>query len=117
MKKVILMVVLMVLGTAQAFAAEVKDARYDAGNDTLLLTVAHGGGCGEHEFELEFSPMCFETIPLQADAQLKHYSDDPCEAFMVQTVTVSLKGMPCRPALLNIYGDQESLVRVSVPAK
>jgi hypothetical protein len=108
MKKIsILLIALCSILSTQA--AQVKSAKIVG--DKLLVDVTHGGGCGEHHYDLKLG-LCYETNPVQCEAELIHETNDPCEAFVYKTVEFSLenKGLTdsyFRNGSLTIYGDKD----------
>lgn len=61
--------------------------------DILHLAIWHGGGCGDHDYELFFSPASFaESLPVQATLRPRHTDlDDPCDAWLRQELTFDLR--------------------------
>lgn len=52
----------LALASLSVSAVEIRDAKLDAKGENLLVTVVHGGGCGEHNYKLELKG-CFESMP------------------------------------------------------
>lgn len=97
MKK-ILSIVLLSLFASQSFAAEIIGASVDKMKGNLLLDVSYGGGCGTHDFSLKLEG-CYESYPVQCEAQLVHVSNDSCEAIIRKIVVIPLSAN----GLLNSY--------------
>ncbi|MDQ7063295.1 MAG: hypothetical protein Q9P90_03515 [candidate division KSB1 bacterium] len=79
-------------------------------NDTLALTVEHGGGCAPHFYALYMSPDAFaESLPVQANLYLYHEANgDQCKALLTRTLVVSLS--PIRALYRQFYGRDEEIV-------
>lgn len=89
-KHLVLVLGLIGLVNANAFAAYVKSAKLDAQKKNILVDVSYGGGCGDHEFSLQVGE-CLETFPAQCSAKLIEKTNDNCEALISATVTISLE--------------------------
>lgn len=108
MKK-LLSIVLLSLFASQSFAAEVIGARLDKAKENILIDVVYGGGCGKHDFSLKLEG-CYESYPVQCEAQLVHVSQDFCEAMIRETVVIPLSahgflGSYYKKGSLTIKGD------------
>lgn len=104
----------LILASSFAQAAKITAAEYDAATDSVVLQLVYGGGCGKHEFSLDYG-VCLESYPGQATAQLIHKTDDSCEAMLYSEEKISLKDFACRPGYLTIEGDAGSRATVLVP--
>lgn len=116
--KIIYTLALAALVSAPALAAEVRDARIEG--DTLIVDVVHGGGCGTHKYDLELRG-CAESMPVQCQANLKHTSNDNCEALLHREAKFSLrklgiKGDYYSNGSLTINGSNRSRATVTLPA-
>ncbi|MCX6118620.1 MAG: hypothetical protein NT027_13850 [Proteobacteria bacterium] len=104
--------------SANAFAAKIESGRYNAATKAIELDVAYGGGCGEHQFTLDVGA-CAESMPVQCRAKLIHKTDDTCEAYIMKTISISLKSAKLdseyyADAFLTITGDQNSSVSLQL---
>lgn len=111
------------LASLSVSAVEVKSAKLDATGENLLVTVVHGGGCGDHDYKLELKG-CAESMPVQCQATIKHTTNDFCEALISREAKFNLKALGLtteyyKDASLTIKGDQNSsaTVRLIKPAK
>lgn len=116
MKKFSLFVVSAVVLSTSSFAATVKGAKIIG--DQLIVNVRHGGGCGDHKYDLKLEG-CFESMPVQCNAKLIHKSNDPCEAIISREAKFSLKklgltGDYYAGGSLTISGDQGSSATVTL---
>lgn len=106
--------------STNAFAVEVHSVRLDANQENLLIDVSYGGGCVKpHKFELKMGG-CFESMPVQCNAQLiDRTTGDFCEAIVSDTAVINLKkvgitGGYYENGSLTIKGDRKS-VSVQLP--
>ncbi len=113
MKLISLLVILMTL-TSSLHAIEIVSGWYDQNNNTAILEVVHGGGCGTHDYSLSISNTCIETYPAQASAYLIHNTNDSCESLISKTVVIDLDNLNCGPAYLTIYGENKSSITLLV---
>jgi len=91
-------------------AAVVKAAKMDDAKANILIEVTYAGGCGRHDFSLQVGG-CLESLPVQCTVELIHKTDDMCEAFVRETIAISLaeSGLTDRyfeRAFLTIVGDK-----------
>ncbi|MEZ0391810.1 MAG: hypothetical protein ACAH59_06315 [Pseudobdellovibrionaceae bacterium] len=70
-------------------ATEIRGARLDATGKNVLIDVSYGGGCENHEFSLKLKG-CFESYPVQCQADLVHLTEDHCEAYISETISINL---------------------------
>ncbi len=95
-------------------AAVIQSGRFDKESNQIKLLLTYGGGCEEHTFELEYSPVCLETYPAQCSANLKQTAgfNDFCEAMITKEYSfpVVMKG----DHYLRIRGDNNSQVEILV---
>lgn len=76
---------------APAFAVHVNDAKFNESTGKIDISVSYGGGCKQHKFKLNIGA-CLESFPVQCGATLVDLTkDDFCEAYLHQTVSISLK--------------------------
>ena len=119
MKKLILLLSLVSAFATQA--AEVRSARYIAAEDAVELEVSHGGGCGEHSYELVMSDYCAESYPVQCAMTLVHHNHgDYCEAYLHRTVKVSVEHLNLKDGYFNgagitVFGDNGTKAHFSLP--
>ena len=59
-------------------------------NDSLMLIVQYGGGCGTTSFELLTNGYFMESFPVQLDVLLSFKDDDPCEALIQRQICYDL---------------------------
>lgn len=102
-----------------AGAAQVTGARIVG--DELIVNVRHGGGCGEHKYELVLGG-CLESMPAQCRAELKHSTNDFCEAILSREAKFSLRELGLldsyyASASLTIEGSGGSSTTVYLPAE
>ena len=65
--------------------------------DTLVVTVAYGGGCADHVFALDASGAFLESDPVQLEVALAHNANgDACEAWLTQDYFFSLAPLKTR---------------------
>lgn len=118
MKSLVFLASLVMAGNA--FAAEVKSAKYNAAKKGIEIGVKYGGGCKEHKFELQVGT-CLESFPVQCSAELVDLTnDDFCEALVSRTIFISLDNAGLNEsyyssATINIKGDNQSRVAVRLP--
>jgi hypothetical protein len=117
MKALVIMSLLVSSGLAHA--AEIKGGRYNPSTKSIELDVGYGGGCGEHNFSLEVGG-CLESFPVSCTVELVHSSDDPCEAYLMETVSISLASAGLDDsyysgASLEIKGGNDSKVDITLP--
>lgn len=85
-------------------AVEIEDARVEGSE--LVIDVAYGGGCEEHEFALFWDGSVFETFPLQVDLELYHdANNDFCESFRFETLRFDISALALgEPVNINLSG-------------
>lgn len=113
-----LIALLSILASAPAFAAEVKSARIEGGE--IVVDVVHGGGCGSHRYELKLDGGCRESNPVQCDADLKHFTNDACEAMLYREARFNIAKLGLNTSYyangwLTIRGSNNSEVTVQLP--
>jgi hypothetical protein len=61
--------------------------------DTLVVEIAHGGGCQQHAYALFMSPSVFlESFPVQANLYFQHNANgDLCKALLQQKICFDLR--------------------------
>jgi len=117
MKKFIIIATALLMSFQTLQAAEVKSAQVNG--DILTLEVAYGGGCKEHKFGLELVGGCMESYPVQCTAKLVDSALDFCEAYIQETVEISLSeqgisGEYFEGAFLTILGTHQSKTYVQL---
>ena len=117
MKNIIVLLGSLLMAST-SFAATVRSATIVG--DELTVMVRHGGGCGEHTYDLKLEG-CAESMPVQCQATIVHRSNDPCEAIISREAKFSLKKLGLTDAYyangsLTIKGDQGSKATVTIPA-
>lgn len=68
----------------------VQKVALDGAKQNLEFLVGYSGGCAIHQFKLEVGS-CLETYPVQCSARLIHRSNDDCEAYLSEQVSINLK--------------------------
>lgn len=99
----------------QRVVASVNEARYDASSNEAVLSVSYGGGCEEHEFNLEIDSSCLETLPAQCGAKLVQTKgfDDLCEAYITQEIRLSVGDIQ-KPVYLTIRGANDTSAKILI---
>jgi len=91
----------------EVLAAEVQ-------GDTLVTVVRYGGGCGEHQFELEADGPLMKSLPPKQPLRWVHRSPgDPCRALISDTVRADLspfRGTPHGTTVLQLDGHDDNLI-------
>ncbi|MFW7381130.1 MAG: hypothetical protein ACOH5I_20110 [Oligoflexus sp.] len=69
----------------------VKDGSY-LGANQISVTFTYTGGCAEHYFQLQMSPICTRSIPQQCIAEIVEPTPvrDDCEALISETKTFAV---------------------------
>lgn len=95
---------------------DILSATYDGNADEITLEIRFPGGCRPHAFELNFSPWCLQSYPLQCSAMLVQTEgqDDPCKASVFKRLIMSASEFTTRPAFVNVISG-ESMRRIFVP--
>lgn len=111
----------LALASISVSAVEVVSAKLDSAGENLLVTVRHGGGCGDHKYELVLKG-CAESMPVQCQATIKHTTNDFCEAYLTREAKFNLKSYGLtdeyyKDAKLTIKGDQSSSAAVKLTKK
>lgn len=111
----------LALASFSAGAVEVVGAKLDSTAENLIVTVSHGGGCGQHNYELVLSG-CAESMPVQCKAKIKHITTDFCEAILTREAKFNLKqyGLNTpyyKNAKFTIVGDDNSSATVTLVTK
>lgn len=93
-------------------AVEVLGAKLDASGENILVKVSHGGGCGDHKYELVMKG-CAESMPVQCRATIKHTTNDFCEALITREAKFNLKSYGLtkdyyQDAMITISGDDNT---------
>jgi hypothetical protein len=119
MQKLSLVVLGSMLSAFSVQAVEVVSAKLDAAKENIIVTVRHGGGCGDHKYTLVMGS-CQETFPVQCSASIKHMTSDMCEAYLTKEATFSLSKNGLKDkyydgANLRIVGDNNSSAALTLP--
>lgn len=109
------------LASFSASAVEVVGAKLDSSAENLIVTVRHGGGCGDHSYKLVLGG-CAESMPVQCQATIKHSTADFCEAYLTREATFNLKqyGLNTsyyKDAKFTIKGDRNTSATVTLSKK
>lgn len=60
----------------------------------MLIDISYSGGCAEHEFKLNGSPMIAKSLPPIRAIQLIHNANgDKCKKMIMQTLEVDIKAL------------------------
>lgn len=111
----------LALASFSVSAVEIVSAKLDSSAENLIVTVRHGGGCGDHKYELELRG-CAESMPVQCQATIKHTTSDFCEAYLTREAKFNLKeyGLTAdyyKDASVTIKGDQKTSATVKLTKK
>lgn len=122
MKNLLFTITTLLMATA-AFAGEIQAARIDASQKNIEVDVRYGGGCHEHQFELQMEE-CFESMPVKCSAKLVDVTVKPdlCTAIMSKTVVLNLASLGMDTSYyasgsLTISGVGNSTATVKMPAQ
>lgn len=115
------LLILSSLIVSSAHALTVNSVTLDASKQNLLVSVTHSGGCGDHSYELVLSG-CFESMPAQCNATIKHKTNDICQALITKDIKFNLRKYGLTDsyyegAKLTIKGDHDSMASVKLPRK
>jgi hypothetical protein len=107
--------VIAALAAMPARAADILNAAYDAATDALVIDVAYRGTHTEHDFFVQWSP-CSDGAPARTVGRLidVHGRDHAQESFRIRE-RISLKSLPCRPALVTLRLGRIAHTQVFVP--
>lgn len=82
-------------------------------DDTLSLSVEHGGGCEVHVYGSCWDGSFAESDPVQAWLQINHEdNDDPCDAIVQQALTFDL--VPLRDSWIDAYQQPSGTITLHV---
>jgi len=62
-------------------------------NDSLMVLVQYGGGCGPTDFDLLTNGLFMESDPVQLDVFLSFSDQDPCEAAIQKMLCFDLSNL------------------------
>jgi hypothetical protein len=62
-------------------------------NDSLMVLVLYGGGCGTTDFNLLTNGLFMESDPVQLDVLLSFVDQDPCEAAIQKLLCFDLSNL------------------------
>ncbi len=77
--------------TAESDDYEVTDSRIQ--NDSLLIEVQYGGGCGPVDFELITDGLFMESNPVKLNVILAFDDEDPCEMAVKRNLCFDLSNL------------------------
>lgn len=87
----------------------IDSARVDG--DTLAVSVSHGGGCGDHTYQLVIGSTWMESFPVQVGARVAHDANgDACKALIRQNLRMSLR--PLADAYRASYQQEHGTVTI-----
>lgn len=87
----------------------IDSARVDG--DTLAVSVRHGGGCGNHTYQLVIGSTWMESFPVQVGARIAHDANhDSCRALIVRHLRMSLR--PLKDAYRASYRQEHGSVTI-----
>jgi hypothetical protein len=104
----------VVIGAGEQTSDTISVVDFDVEMLTLSLTVQHGGGCGEHGYELRWNGQ-FESVDGVDTAKLVLLHDphgDHCEALLMPTLNFDL--VPVRDEWQRQKGQDSGTVRIRV---
>ncbi len=85
-------------------------------NQTLIVLVSYGGGCGDADFEMYYQPQMLTVMPHRGNLFLKLKDDDPCRSIVSKKLAFDLsvftKEAKAGGIILNLNG-QEFTYRIS----
>jgi hypothetical protein len=97
-----------------AHASDLRDARYDAATDTIVVEVAYQGTNPRHEFSVQWGKCAGDTVAGRlVDSQ---WNDKALEPYRLLD-HVSLEDIPCRPARVTLLMGRTGQATFFVPAK
>jgi hypothetical protein len=77
--------------SAESDEYEVTDSRIT--NDSLMIEVQYGGGCGSIDFELITDGLFMESNPVQLNVKLTFDDEDPCEMAIKKNLCFDLSNL------------------------
>lgn len=81
--------------------------------DALEISVAYGGGCEEHTWQLCWDGAFMESDPVQAALSLGHDAHgDSCEAWLTETLSFDLS--PLKQAWIDSYGGSSGTIVIDL---
>ena len=87
----------------------IDSARVDG--DTLVVSVAHGGGCANHTYQLVIGSAWMESFPVQVAARIAHDAHgDGCKALLRRDLRMSLR--PLAEAYRASYQQESGTVSI-----
>jgi len=107
-----------VLVVGNVAAENFGNVAYDPKTDQLIVTMLYSGTNADHDFSLQWD-QC-KTLPdgsneVTAEVVDSQARDEARQDFK-KTVSLSLDGLPCRPATVTLRATPRSYAAVRVPA-
>jgi sporulation protein YlmC with PRC-barrel domain len=97
-----------------ALGSDLRDARYDAATDTIIVEVAYEGTNPNHEFSVQWGRCENDAVAGRlVDSQ---WNDRALEPYRLRD-HVSIDDIPCRPARVTLRMGRTGQATVIVPAK
>jgi hypothetical protein len=105
---------------AAATAANFQDARYDADEDELVVTLGYRGTNPDHTFSIEWGECKLDGVAgsYQISARVldSQWNDAARQSFM-KTARFDLRNLRCRPAIVTLFTAPQFRISVMVPAR
>lgn len=109
----------LLLGPA-AMAANFLDARYDEGEDELVVTLAYRGTNPDHAFSLEWGACKQDGAPgshaISARVLDSQWNDLARRSY-TKTVRFDLRKLRCRPAIVTLFTAPQFRITIQIPAR
>ncbi len=107
-----------VLGLSNALAENFATVAYDPKTDQVVVTMLYRGTNPDHDFSLQWDEC--KTLPDGSNEVAAEVIDsqalDAAQQDFKKTVSLSLDGLPCRPAKVTLRAAPRSYVVVRIPA-
>lgn len=98
----------------------IQGGRYNSKTESIDINIQYGGGCAEHEFQLQIGA-CRETYPVQCDAKLIDLTtNDYCKALIYRKISIDIHKAGLHTsyytgASIQIHGAGTSKVLITLP--
>lgn len=102
---------LLVFCAGPASAADILSAFYDARTDEIVVDIAYRGTRADHDFTVRWGRWMEGVAGRLVDEQ----GSDAARTSFVVTRRVSLRDLPCRPAVVTLRLGRVSHMSVRVP--
>lgn len=109
---------LLALSSVGATSLELYEVSYDKVENIITIEGGYGGGCVEHEWDLNMNNICMKSSPSQQTALLydKVTEMDNCEAFLSRSLTfdatpyIDACGKPTYLTIENEFGQKKKVL-------